>query len=352
MKNSSRLVFCSYLIVGIIAFLPALSTGAIKEDPICEDGQCSAAIALTEYFGWDAYRLSDGRTEAIVVPAIGRVMSFGRAGGDNWLWSAMLEYGKARNVGGWKNWGGDKTWLAPQSEWKKLGSKNGWPPAQEWDGMPFKAEVISGGHLKLTGPISPATGARIIRELWHDDNGEFIIKQTVEKLRGGPVTFGVWSITQVDNSKIDAVFLPLNTNSDYDNGFRWLYPKQLIVPMSVASSTLQVVPTIKGSYKIGTDAPVAAIAVMRDDWAFIERASRPEGEYPDGEEGKSGTPVQLYGTGDAKMNYLELELLSPLRKFVAGARWSHTVRWRLEQLPSSDINDPAVHAAIEKAFIK
>lgn len=340
----------SWLLLLLVLF--SVSSRA-KAAPVCLEGECSPAISQTKYFGWDAYRLSDGQTEAIIVPAIGRVMSFGRAGGDNWLWSAKLEMDKVSDFGGWKNYGGDKTWLSPQDQWAKLGSKKGWPPAPEWDQLPFKTEVLSGGHLRITGVLAKATGARIIREFWHEENGDFVVKQTVEKLRGAPLTFGIWSITQIDNSKVDAVYLPLDHDSDYDNGYRWMSEhRERIAPEGVATSTLRVLPTLKGSYKIGTDSPFCAIAATRKDWVFVERAARPTGDYPDAEAGKSGAPVQLYGQGDPKINYLELELLSPLRKFVAGSRWTHTVKWRLEKLPSSDVNDPAVHARIEKLLME
>jgi hypothetical protein len=353
-KFSPLLSLAVWCLVALCAGAGRAGADRARTDSVCVEGECSPAITQTKYFGWDAYRLSDGQTEALVVPVIGRVMSFGRVGGDNWLWSAKLELGKVPDFGGWKNWGGEKTWLSPQNRWGNLGSKNNWPPAKEWDQLPFKAQVLSGGHLKLVGPVSPVSGVRIIREFWHAENGDFVIQQSVEKLRGTPLNFGIWNITQVDNAKIDAVYLPLDPDSDYDNGFRWMNstPRDRIAPTGVASSTLKVLPTMKGAYKIGVDAPYCAIAVTRKDWAFVERASRARGEYPDGEAGKSGTSVQLYGQGDAKMNYLELELLSPLRKFVAGARWNHTVKWRLEKLPSSDASDPAVHSAIEKLLME
>jgi len=63
-------------------------------------------ITRTVYDGRTAFRLSDGRTEAVVVPEIGRVMRYGFVGGSNWLWnSSQKSYGKNE----WKNWGGDKT---------------------------------------------------------------------------------------------------------------------------------------------------------------------------------------------------------------------------------------------------
>jgi hypothetical protein len=319
---------------------------------VCDENGCSAAIAPTKYYGWDAWTLSDCKTEAIVVPAIGRVMSFHRVGGDEWLWSAMTSLnGKPPNWEGWRNWGGDKTWLSPQTAWDKLGSKTNWPPAPEWNDRPYKSEVLSGGHLKITSATNQSSGIRFIREFWHDDNGDFIVKQTVEKLRGAPVQCGIWSITQIDGAKTDAVFLPRNPQSDYGDGYIWMSPAEKATRLSatmLSPTLMKVLPALNGSYKLGLDAPRAAIAAQRGDELLVLSTARPDGVYPAGEAGKAGTPVQLYGQGDAKMNYLELELLSPLRNCVAGSRWTHTVKWRIEKLPTANADETATRTAIDR----
>jgi hypothetical protein len=338
-------LFCCF------AFAPLHAYG--KEGWNCDETGCSAAIAPTKYYGWEAWLLSDGKTEAIVVPAIGRVMSFRRVGGDEWLWSTKALGIQAADWGGWRNWGGDKTWLSPQGQWDKLGSKVNWPPAPEWNDRPYESEVLSGGHLKITSAVNQASGTRIIREFWHDADGTFIIKQSVEKLRGAPLDFGIWSITQVDAGKLDAVFVPRNPQSDYDEGYIWMSTADKAGRLSakaMSSTLLKVLPKVDGSYKIGADSTRASLAAMRGDELFVVASARPEGTYPDGMEGKTGTPVQLYGQGDAKMNYVELELLSPLRRFVPGSRWTHTVKWRIEKLPSNDAEDPAVVSAVDKAL--
>jgi hypothetical protein len=325
-----------------------------EENPLCSDGECAPAISQVKYFGWDAYRLTDGRTDAIVVPAIGRVMSFGRVGEKSWLWSAMAVKGKASDWAGWRNWGGEKTWLSPQSRWNEFnGSGKKWPPPPQWDQQPFHAEVLSGGHLKLSGVVAPVTGTRIIREFWHEEDGDFAIRQTVEKLRGAPLIAGIWNVAQVDNTDLDAVFLPRSEKSDYPNGFVTLSENNPESFESVTPTLLRIGASSNGSYKIGTEAPISAAAALRNGWALVAVTSRPEGEYPDGQAGKSGTPVQLFGSGSpAPNNYVELELFSPLRRFVAGSSWTSTVRWRIEQMPSDTSDDPAVYAAIKKLFTR
>jgi hypothetical protein len=81
---------------------------------------------------------------------------------------------------------------------------------------------------------------------------------------------------------------------------------------------------------------------------MIEKATRQDGEYPDGAVGGAGFPVEVYNNGDAKENYAELELLSPLHLLKEGDRYQPTVRWSLHQLLSSDVNATTTRATVEK----
>src|ERR1041384_218159 len=88
-------------------------------------------LVHTNYHGWtNSILVSNGRVEAVIVPAIGRVMQFRFAGeedGPFWENSAMT--GKAPDPAAteWGNFGGDKTWPAPQSDWPKT-TPRAWPP--------------------------------------------------------------------------------------------------------------------------------------------------------------------------------------------------------------------------------
>lgn len=139
----------------------------------------------------EAYRLSDGQTQAIVVPDYsGRVMFYGKVGGANWLWNAPAE-----KLGGegFQNYGGDKTFVGPHGLWN-LFAKSIWPPQPSWDGKPHSAEVLPGGRLRTVGPVWDGFGARIIREYSFDANGAFVIRQTIEKVRGGALPMSIWSV--------------------------------------------------------------------------------------------------------------------------------------------------------------
>ena len=311
----------------------------------CINGECEAVIAKTTYQNRPAYKLTNGAVDAIVVPEIGRVMSFGKVGGPNLLWNA--EPSQLAKTG-WKNYGGDKMWLSPQSDWKLFHGANNWPPEAVFDGEPLKADVLTGGKLQLTSGISK-TGIRVVRTLYFDDNGEFVIEQTARKESGAPLKAGLWSITQVVPGQ--AVFVAVNPDTQYQGGFYRFDNKrvQSAALMKPNLLRLQTQPNGK-SGKFGFDAPVAAIASVSDGVALVQKAARPDGQYPDGADG-AGFPTELYVNADPNNFYQELEILGPLQEFHVGTSWTHTVRWSLHALPSADVDAPAVIEAMEKLLL-
>jgi hypothetical protein len=206
--------------------------------------------------------------------------------------------------------------------------------------------------LRLTSGIWPHFGCRVIREFRFDESGDFIVTQTYEKESGPPAELALWSITQI--AAPDAIFLPANPQSPYIKGFHWLRGPDAAKTASditlIRPDLLRIRPTDAGSFKIGIDAPTAAIISVKDGLAFRQKAERPQGEYPDGARG-SGFPVEIFdlgGTGEG--HYMEMELLSPLRIFYAHTRWTHTVRWSLHSLQNSQPDAPELAAEVVSLF--
>lgn len=334
-----------YRRAALLLFLaaPLNFSTARAESALCENGECSPAISAVTYGGRDAFKLTDGRAEAIIVPQIGRVMRFGKVGGPNLLWNATDSSPKNS---GWKNYGGDKTWLAPQSSWKQFHGSDNWPPDLAFDGTPHRAGVLTGGKLKMTTPLSP-TGIRISRTFYFDASGEFVIEQTATKEKGAPVRASIWSITQVVPG--EAIFMARNRNSTYAEGFHKMgQVGELQRIEDVNPNLVKIMPSSAGAGgKIGVDSPVSSLVSVRDGVAFLQKSSKLAGQYPDGE-GGAGFPTELYINGDAKAFYAELEILGPLKNFAVGGKSTHTVRWSLHDLPSKDVNSPALIEAVEK----
>src|SRR5918997_5523706 len=138
----------------------------------------------TRYNGWAAFRISDGRTEAIVVPALsGRVMRYGRVGGPNVLWNSRRGDWKPDE---WRNWGGDKAWPAPQSAWPLYSPRGAWPPHPTFDGLPHRTQTPpQGALLRTAGPLMAGLGVRATRDYRFDAaTGELAIETTLRKAAG------------------------------------------------------------------------------------------------------------------------------------------------------------------------
>ena len=304
-----------------------------------------ATLEKVAYLGFAAYRLSDGRSEAIIVPAVGRVMRYGLVGGGNFLWNAPPDH---KAITRWNGWGGDKTWLAPQALWPLLFGRT-FPPDPAWE-KPQLPQVLPGARLRLTGSVSSA-GVRLTREFSMDAGGNLLIAQTAEKVSGRPMLLALWADTQV--APCDAVYLPITRQSVYKGNFCWMTrPKRQVAVKPVSATCLEVRPefstTVSNFYKIGVDARAASLAAVKDGVAFVQRASRPPGDYADSAPG-GGLAVQYFhhGQKDLLVHYDELELLSPLHLFRIGSRWTHVVQWSLHRLPSGDLHSPATQKALE-----
>jgi hypothetical protein len=116
-----------------------------RGDPSAESRTGSVAITRIPYHGWpDCYRISNDKVEAVVAPEVGRIMHFGLTGDEAGVfWANRLLEGKSPdpNSSDWLNFGGEKTWPAPQSEWQTMVGRP-WPPPATFDSSPYAAKVV------------------------------------------------------------------------------------------------------------------------------------------------------------------------------------------------------------------
>lgn len=279
--------------------------------------------------------MANGFAEVVVVPAIGRVMQFRRQGEtDGPFWENRNLDGRSPdpNSTEWGNFGGDKTWPAPQGEWPKVG-KRAWPPPPAFDSMPVEATINHAkGTVLLTSAVDPWYGIRT-RRLLSLIPGETTLRitTTYEKVEGTPVRVGVWVITQLKDP--EAVIIPVPKRSPYPEGYNRQSEK---LPLNLQRMedflTLQRSP--KDSTKIGNDAG-ALLWVGRRDMVLVESPRSRGGEYPD-----QGSSAEVYTNPDP-LTYVELELLGPLKNLKVGSKMERTVTYRIF---ARKRNDPLAEA--------
>ncbi len=264
-------------------------------------------IEKVRWHDQDAYRLSNDIAEAVVVPAWRRVMHYSLLGKPNVLWTgAETDFKVAPNA--WPNYGGEKAWLWPQSEWTGAdGTKRGWPPPNDNTTSVGDTVVRTDfGELDVSGPIS--------RTYSLDKSGALLITAAAAGTEHlAPQRWATWSIVQLPR--------PLRVTAHLD-GDRKTQTFSGTPAMTIAGTPAMTISgdgqhaaietAVEKAAKVGLDANMltaeyATYAVsVRIDREWIWQSP---GTYEPAER------AQVYLTPTPKkpqdVDYVELELTSP-----------------------------------------
>jgi hypothetical protein len=253
-----------------------------------------------------------------VVPAIARVMQLrlcGDAAGTLWENRALDGQLHRGTHGEWLNFGGDKCWPAPQSDWLRQQGWD-WPPPIGFDALPMAVEATECGVV-LTSAIDPAYGIQVVRRVEMEaDRPVLCIKNKFLKLTGSPVRVGIWTITQMPLPERVCVMLPVE--SRFGGGYIHLLAPDP-ASLKVEGGMLSFADHPSEFTKIGSDA--GSLAWVGSSCAVRVDAEQGPGEYPDG-----GCVTQVY-TNPRPLEYVELEALGPLATMSAGDRIERTTRY-------------------------
>jgi len=288
-------------------------------------------IDAVDFHGWPAMALRNGHSEVVVVPAIGRVMSLGFAG-DGGASDPLWRHGQigpnlAGDENGWINYGGDKAWPAPQSEWERMVGK-GWPPPATFDATAHAA-TMTGAAIEMVSPVDPAYGMRVRRAVSLVDD-QMLIETTYEKVEGPPVRVAVWTITQLVSP--DRVFALLPERSSFAGGHRSTLP--------AAPKDVRLDGRLLGLARHPTEKTMLVNDAEALLWVGPGRDLVIEtvGTQPaDGAAPRPGRArAQIYTSPDGAEPYVELELLGPLVDLAPGQRATMKVRYRLVRREQAD----------------
>ena len=302
--------------------LPLLVVFLSLHAPAQKAQKAQQGIRTITYHGWpDSLLMTNGVVEVVIVPAIGRVMQFRYAGEDRGPFFENRDLdGKAPdpNSAEWINFGGDKTWPAPQDDWPKMTPRK-WPPPPTFDSVPLKAEVKKDA-VELVSPVDPNYGIRTRRIVQLEPGKAIMTIRTIyEKAQGDPVKVGVWVITQMAEPEKAGMILP--PKSQYPEG----YNKQMeVLPKDLKREGrfVSVTRDPKNQAKIGSDGGTL-VWMDKDFYAQIDAPREPGAEYPD-----QGSSAEIYTNPDP-LHYVELETLGPLHTMKVGDTIERTNRYTL-----------------------
>lgn len=338
-RISDRRALLSYLSTfdvtsTLVAVLYAVLLGSMAVPP--SPGQQETATTLAKsvpirrliYHGWpDSILMSNGNAEVVIVPRIGRVMQLRFAGEeDGPFWENRALDGKEPEPKAkeWINFGGDKSWPAPQSDWKQMSGRE-WPPPPTFDAMPVRAQV-GRGEVELVSPVSRQYGIRVRRRIRLDAEGPGMRITTIyEKVRGAPVRVSVWVITQLDEP--ERVFVPRDSRNP--QGYHPLTeapPRDL----TVGPNRLSLTRDPGHGTKIGTDGEQLVWMDHRYVLAVLTDRRQPHADYPD-----RGSSVEVWTNPDP-LPYIELETLGPLREMKVGDTFEQTNHYLLSRRSEKD----------------
>ncbi|MBV8892647.1 MAG: hypothetical protein JO266_11865 [Acidobacteria bacterium] len=289
-------------------------------------GQQKITISRFTYHGWPGSLLiSNGTAETVVVPAVGRIMQFHFVAEPEVFWENPALYGKRPqpNAREWANFGGDKTWPAPQNDWPHLIGR-GWPPPFTFDSVPLEAKAI-GDIVELKSPIDPIYGIRFRRRIELDRRRPLMtITTEYEKASGNPVRVGIGVITQLGDP--DTVFMILPKKSRFPQGY---VQQQFGLPRDLRVHGRFVSLRRGKQAQIGCDADT----LVWMDHRYVLKMDSPR--IADAQYADQNTNATIYTSADP-LKYVELEPFGPLRVMKVGDHMQQVVRYTLLRRTKND----------------
>jgi hypothetical protein len=309
-------------------------------------------------FGWPSVMLSNATAEVIVVPSIGRVMSFrlvrpGGAGDGTPFWQNAAVRGKpvdpASNT--WLNFGGDKTWPAPQSQWPRVAGR-AWPPPAGFDAAVNQAELsgtagLGPNQMALVAPVDAKYGIRVRRVITLDEKRPLLtIETTYTKVTGPEVRMSVWVVTQARSP--ERVFAVAAAHSKFHKGFQ-LLSQTMPTDLRRDGELVSMTRGRQSAAKVGVDGDTLIWVGKADasskgaglGTTLRIDTSTPTDDQRDAEWPDQGCHAEIYTNPDNSdlgpgLAYVEMETLGPLRSLKQGESITQTTIYKLRQRTETD----------------
>jgi hypothetical protein len=316
------------------------------------------------FHGWDGIRLSNGLVDAVCVPEIGgRLMQFSLGPRDYLFMNPDLlgqrftyeEHAGDGELINWKNYGGDKTWPAPQ----------GWDGEEQWPGPPdpvldsgrYEYETNqdeSSASLLMTSPPDARSGLRIRRLISLAAAGSRMqLDLSFENISNRTIRWSIWDVAQmacatVDGGLNDDCWLYIPTDLGRERPYEILFGDDNPQYQLDAESGLLAVQYQGIVGKIGVHSPIGWIAFADRQSGFVlcmQFPYEPDAEYPDNgatvecwtESPGAPSPIPIRSPG----YILEAEVLSPLYTLEPEKIASQRVTWSAAYCPAPivDVTD-------------
>jgi hypothetical protein len=307
-KLSTTLTVANKLWTSGILLLLALVAARVQGQTV----NAPIAAVFTNYQGWsNSVSVNNGVVEAVIVPTVGRVQQFRFVGDTNGVfWENPRAWGRTPS-GFYPNFGGDKAWPSPQSDW-------GWPPPKGFDGS-VNTVSFTNGIVTLVTPVDSTYNIRTTRII------ELLVNEPVMRIRtifertgaSSKTNLGVWIDCQATVASDSRCYVPVPSSSIFTNGFTLHGSSQFtaMLPSEFTNANGLIsfgVNSDAVNHKLGFDG--STLALVGPSLSLRVDAPRiPGATYPDG---NSSTEVYTAGSN----HYFELEMLGPLATLPVGEK--------------------------------
>ncbi|MCA9407128.1 MAG: hypothetical protein H6755_03355 [Candidatus Omnitrophica bacterium] len=282
------------------------------------------------YYDWKCIRMQLGEISLGLTPDIGgRIMSLRQMGkellfvqeehrGETFDFKEVGDLKAEKYKLGFRLWGGDKTWVAPEKKWW------GKIPPLDLDALPYQVEIF-GSRVKMTSPICRETGVRLIRTVELKEGGVIILEQTIVNESSKKVERGIWDVTQC--IRPTEVYLPSSPDKI------WPYPdagkiQEAIKKISPYKNWMKIQCNDFTAFKFGavlTKGVVVAIRRLKDDDQAISFTRFFEIDQETAYAHK--VMAEVYNSKDYP--YLEVEVHAPMKSLNKGEEFSHRQTWKI-----------------------
>jgi hypothetical protein len=269
-------------------------------------------VVINYHYWTNVVSVNNGLVEAVVNPTDGRVQQFRFVGDTNGaLWENADLFGMAPgNRFGYNNFGGDKAWPSPQSDW-------GWPPPMGFDGG-INTVSITNGTVTLVTPVDSTYNIQVTRIIELPPNEPVMRITTIfqrtaaTSLTNNPL--GIWIDCQAATSSDSRCYVPVPSPSIFTGGYTTTGSSQFtdVLPPGFTDTNGLISFSMPpyGNEKLGFDSGTLVLVgtnlVLRVDAPRVLGAT-----YPDGNSSTEAYTAQ---------EYVELELLGPMAKLPVGGK--------------------------------
>jgi hypothetical protein len=276
-------------------------------------------------YGWHGLSMFSGDLEIGLIPLGGRIISL-KYQGQELLFIDPEHRGEifdsfngkdlvqAKVEMGFRVWGGDKTWVAPQKEWIL-----GIPPL-DLDAAPYQYN-IQNKSIIMTSEVCRETGLQIIRSVSLQDS-QVHLKEEMYNRGSKTVKKGLWNVTQIPRPCIFEISCGKGSFHSYHHEDKSL--PAFKGDLSPKLGSLKIPCEHKDLFKIG-GIPLKGevlIHIKRQGSKISWKKSfflDPQSEYA------HGSAVEIFNS--PKQDYAEIEIHAPFKTIPPGGSISLQQSW-------------------------